>query len=84
MEKYDTYDKEVRDDVVFQRIDLAKNYRSRGEVVEGVNSLFFRIMGRDLGIKGYNNVSKPVIKTDTPKMFLYKKRLPNKGIKTTN
>ena len=57
MEKYDTYEKEVRDDVLMQRIDLAKNYRSRNEVVEGVNSIFFRIMGRDLGNVSYDKDS---------------------------
>ncbi len=57
MEKYDTYEKEVRDDVLMQRIDLAKNYRSRDEVVEGVNSIFFRIMGRDLGNVTYDKDS---------------------------
>jgi len=57
MEKYDTYEKEVRDDVLMQRIDLAKNYRSRDEVVEGVNSIFFRIMGRDLGNVSYDKDS---------------------------
>ena len=57
MEKYDTYEKEVRDDICLQRIDLAKNYRSRDEVVEGVNSIFFRIMGRDLGNVSYDKDS---------------------------
>ena len=67
MEKYDTYDKEVRDDVVLQRIDLAKNYRSRGEVVEGVNSLFFRIMGRDLGNVSYDKDSALYLGAEYPK-----------------
>lgn len=57
MEKYDTYEKEVRDDTLLQRIDLAKNYRSRKEVVEGVNALFYRIMGRDLGNVTYDEES---------------------------
>ena len=57
MEKYDTYEKEVRSDTRLQRIDLAKNYRSRDEVVEGVNSIFFRIMGRDLGNVAYDKDS---------------------------
>ena len=67
MEKYDTYDKEVRDDVVLQRIDLAKNYRSRGEVVEGVNSLFYRIMGRDLGNVSYDKDSALYLGAEYPK-----------------
>lgn len=54
MEKYDTYEKEIREDTKRQRIDLSKNYRSRSEVIEGVNSLFYRIMGRDLGNVSYD------------------------------
>ncbi|MBQ3516601.1 MAG: UvrD-helicase domain-containing protein, partial [Lachnospiraceae bacterium] len=57
MEKFDTYEKEVRDEVKLQRIDLAKNYRSRREVVECVNYLFYRIMGRDLGNVAYDKDS---------------------------
>ncbi len=67
MEKYDTYEKEVRDDTVLQRIDLAKNYRSRGEVVDGVNSLFYRIMGRDLGNVSYDEDSALYLGADYPK-----------------
>ena len=67
MEKYDTYDKEVRDDVVLQRIDLAKNYRSRSEVVAGVNSLFYRIMGRDLGNVSYDKDSALYLGAEYPK-----------------
>lgn len=57
MEKYDTYEKTVHDGVKLQRIDLAKNYRSRREVVECVNYLFYRIMGRDLGNVAYDKDS---------------------------
>ncbi|MBO4988080.1 MAG: helicase-exonuclease AddAB subunit AddA [Lachnospiraceae bacterium] len=57
MEKFDTYEKEVHDAVRLQRIDLAKNYRSRREVVECVNYLFYRIMGRDLGNVAYDKDS---------------------------
>ena len=57
MEKFDTYEKEVHDGVKLQRIDLAKNYRSRKEVVECVNYLFYRIMGRDLGNVSYDKDS---------------------------
>ena len=66
MEKYDTYEKEVREDTILQRIDLAKNYRSRGEVVDGVNSLFYRIMGRDLGNVSYNEDSALYLGADYP------------------
>lgn len=57
MEKYDTYEKEVGESTTLQRIDLARNYRSRDEVVEGVNSIFYRIMGRDLGNVAYDKDS---------------------------
>ncbi len=67
MEKYDTYEKEVREDTILQRIDLAKNYRSRGEVVDGVNSLFYRIMGRDLGNVSYDEDSALYLGADYPK-----------------
>ena len=66
MEKYDTYEKEVREDTILQRIDLAKNYRSRGEVVDGVNSLFYRIMGRDLGNVSYDEDSALYLGADYP------------------
>lgn len=46
MEKYHTYTKEESN---CQRIDLHKNFRSRGEVLEGVNTLFQKIMGQELG-----------------------------------
>lgn len=46
MEKYHTYTKEESD---CQRIDLHKNFRSRREVLEGVNTLFQKIMGKELG-----------------------------------
>ena len=66
MEKYDAYEKEVREDTLLQRIDLAKNYRSRGEVVDGVNSLFYRIMGRDLGNVSYDEDSALYLGADYP------------------
>ena len=46
MEKYHTYTKEESN---CQRIDLHKNFRSRREVLEGVNTLFQKIMGKELG-----------------------------------
>ncbi len=46
MEKYNCYSKE---DSACQRIDLHKNFRSRHQVLDSVNELFSRIMGRDLG-----------------------------------
>ncbi|BCZ29679.1 helicase-exonuclease AddAB subunit AddA [[Clostridium] scindens] len=46
MEKFNTYD---TDDSKTQRIDLHKNFRSRREVLEGVNYIFRQIMTRELG-----------------------------------
>ena len=46
MEKYDTYSTE---ESATQRIDLHKNFRSRNEVLECTNDIFYRIMDRDLG-----------------------------------
>ena len=46
MQKYHTYTREESD---CQRIDLHKNFRSRGEVLSSVNSLFEKIMGKELG-----------------------------------
>ncbi len=46
MEKYSSYSKE---ESCCQRIDLHKNFRSRREVLDSVNDLFYRIMGKTLG-----------------------------------
>lgn len=51
MEKYDTFS---LDDGDRQRVDLHKNFRSRGEVLDVVNDIFYRIMGRDLGNVEYD------------------------------
>ena len=47
MEKFRTYPLTPGDKKL--RIDLHKNFRSRGEVLESVNYLFYQIMGEDLG-----------------------------------
>ena len=67
MEKYDTYEKEVREDTTLQRIDLAMNYRSRKEVLDCVNYLFYRIMGRDLGNISYDKDSALYLGAEFPK-----------------
>lgn len=55
MEKYDTY---LPDDPEKERIELDQNFRSRKEVLDCVNSLFMRIMRREIGGVEYNgNVS---------------------------
>ncbi len=46
MEKYHSYSK---DDSNSQRIDLHKNFRSRPQVLDSINRLFFQIMGKQLG-----------------------------------
>ncbi len=46
MEKYNCYSK---NDSKSQRIDLHRNFRSRHQVLDSVNELFYRIMGSSLG-----------------------------------
>lgn len=52
MEKYDTYSAEDSDR---QKIDLHKNFRSRAEVLDFTNDIFYQIMKRDLGGVDYND-----------------------------
>ena len=54
MEKYDTYSLE---DSNAQRIDLHQNFRSRNEVLETSNDIFYRIMGKDLGNVVYDDLA---------------------------
>lgn len=54
MEKYDTYSQE---DSECQRIDLHKNFRSRAQVLSGVNFIFEQIMGKDLGDVEYDEAA---------------------------
>lgn len=51
MEKYDTYS---LTDAKMQRIDLHKNFRSRNEVLDFSNDIFYRIMKRNLGNVEYD------------------------------
>lgn len=53
MEKYRTYKKEENADSC--RIDLHKNFRSRGQVLSSVNHLFRQIMTEGLGGIGYDS-----------------------------
>lgn len=46
MDKFNTY---TIEDSQTQRIDLHKNFRSRKEVLDSVNQLFFQLMASDLG-----------------------------------
>ena len=51
VEKYKRFSKEDSEE---QRIDLHKNFRSRPQVLDGVNFLFRQIMGEDLGGISYD------------------------------
>ncbi len=52
MEKYNSYD---LNDSLTQRIDLHKNFRSRGQVLDSVNAIFRQIMAKDLGGINYDD-----------------------------
>ena len=52
MEKYRTYQTE---DAPSQRIDLQNNFRSRREVLDFTNEIFFHIMDEDMGNIVYND-----------------------------
>ena len=52
MKKYRTY---TLDESPCQRIDLHKNFRSRREVLDCVNYIFFQIMGKSLGDVEYDS-----------------------------
>lgn len=54
MEKYETYSHEESE---CQRIDLHKNFRSRAQVLSGVNFIFEQIMGKDLGDVEYDEAA---------------------------
>ena len=65
MEKYQTYSLA---DSVKQRIDLHKNFRSRAEVLDSVNYIFRRIMGRDLGGIEYDDSAALYVGADFPEL----------------
>ncbi|MFP4661764.1 MAG: helicase-exonuclease AddAB subunit AddA, partial [Halanaerobiales bacterium] len=54
-EKFEV-DKELRKDSV--RIDLSKNFRSRGEILKGINYLFERLMSSELGEIEYDSSAR--------------------------
>ncbi len=54
LEKYEKYQWDGAD---CRRIDLSKNFRSRTEVVDGVNDIFSRIMSRDVGGIAYDEAA---------------------------
>ena len=52
MEKYGTYE---LNESKRQRIDLHKNFRSRMEVIDFTNDIFYKIMGKDIGEVSYDS-----------------------------
>ncbi len=46
LEKYESYGDE---DDLYQKIELHKNFRSRREVLESINDVFYQIMTKQLG-----------------------------------
>ena len=51
MEKYESY---TAQDSPKQKIELHKNFRSRREVLDTVNDIFYKIMAKDMGRIAYN------------------------------
>lgn len=51
LSKYNRY---TLDDSLEQRIDLDKNFRSRPQVLEGINFIFYQIMSKSVGNIEYN------------------------------
>jgi len=68
VEKYDTYVTDRREDSADNcvRIDLSKNFRSRKEVLDGVNSIFERVMSKDLGMVSYDDCAKLYLGAEYP------------------
>ena len=64
MEKYDTYSTE---DAPCKKICLDKNFRSRPQVLDSVNDLFYRIMKRDVGGVEYDAAAALYPGADYPK-----------------
>lgn len=63
MEKYDTYSAE---DAPCQKICLDQNFRSRPQVLDSVNDLFYRIMKRDVGGVEYDDAAALYAGADFP------------------
>ena len=49
LEKQESYDDYKAADSTCQKIELHRNFRSRDEVLEGINAVFYRIMTKSLG-----------------------------------
>ena len=52
MEKYHDY---TMEESLCQRIELRKNFRSRGQVLESINYIFYQIMRKEIGGIEYND-----------------------------
>ncbi len=63
MEKYDTYQPE---DGTLVRVDLSKNFRSRTEVLQSVNTIFEKLMQRDNGGIAYDAAQALYLGADYP------------------
>ncbi|WP_157950019.1 helicase-exonuclease AddAB subunit AddA [Vallitalea okinawensis] len=55
VEKYEAYD--LNDESLYKRIDLFKNFRSRKEVLDGVNYIFKYAMNKDIGEIIYDDLA---------------------------
>lgn len=75
MEKYDTY---TLEDSCCQRVDLHKNFRSRAEVLDSVNYLFFRLMQRRFGGIEYDDNAALYPGADFPEHPAAEEEFPNR------
>ena len=64
LEKYESYGKE---DGLYQKIELHKNFRSRPEVLASINEIFYRIMTKPLGNIRYTEDTALYPGADYPK-----------------
>lgn len=55
VDKYESYD--LSDESLYKRIDLFKNFRSRKEVLDGVNFIFKYAMNKDIGEIIYDDLA---------------------------
>jgi len=60
-EKYDNYSKNIKG----FKIDLTKNFRSRGEVIDNINVIFSLIMSDELGGADYKSTHKMIFGNKT-------------------
>ncbi len=75
MEKYQSYTSEESSE---QKIDLHKNFRSRTEVVDSINQVFYKIMHEDLGNVEYDKQAAlyaGAVYPDSPKERMFQSEL---------